>query len=110
TVELSVMTSIADTYFSVLELRDRLRIAQANLASAEQILQGFETDETVGTSTALDVAQQATAVAILLGTTPQSFRVTANSLAGISAPPVVAGVPSQLLARRPDVASAEAQL
>ena len=131
TIELSIMTSIADTYFSVLELRDRLRIAHENLASAEQILQGFETDEAVGTSTALDVAQQATvvatvaatippleqeerrqidALAILLGTTPQSLEVAANSLTGISAPPVVAGVPSQLLTRRPDVASAEAQL
>ncbi|HEX5209545.1 MAG TPA: efflux transporter outer membrane subunit [Steroidobacteraceae bacterium] len=131
TVELSVMASIADTYFSVLELRDRLRIAHRNLASAEQILQGFETDETVGTSTALDVAQQATvvatvaatippleqqerqqidALAILLGMTPQSLEIAAHSLAGILSPPVVAGVPSQLLARRPDVASAEAQL
>jgi NodT family efflux transporter outer membrane factor (OMF) lipoprotein len=131
TVELSVMSSIADTYFSVLELRDRLRIAHENLASAEENLQGLETDESVGTSTALDVAQQATvvatvaatipplqqqerqqidALAILLGTTPGTLDVAAGSLARISAPPVIAGVPSQLLARRPDVASAEAQL
>ena len=131
TVELSVMSSIADTYFAVLALRDRLRIAHENLASAEENLHGLETDESVGTSTSLDVAQQATvvatvaatippleqqerqqidALAILLGTTPESVDVAANSLSGISAPPVVAGVPSQLLARRPDVAGAEAQL
>ena len=131
TVELSVMSSIADTYFSVLELRDRLHIAHENLSSAQEVLQGLETDESVGTSTALDVAQQATvvatvaatippleqqerqqidALAIVLGVTPQSFEVAAHSLSGLSAPPVVAGVPSQLLARRPDVAGAEAQL
>jgi outer membrane protein, multidrug efflux system len=131
TVELTVMSDIADTYFSVLALRDRLRIARANLASANQTLQGLETDEQVGTSTALDVAQQDTvvasvaatipplqqqerqqidALAILIGRTPESFSVAAASLADIAAPAVSAGVPSQLLARRPDVASAEAQL
>jgi NodT family efflux transporter outer membrane factor (OMF) lipoprotein len=131
TVDLTVMSSIADTYFSVLALRDRLRIARANLASAEQTLQGLKTDEEAGTSNALDVAQQDTivatvaatipplaqqerqqsdALAILTGQTPQSFGVAAGSLAAISAPAVTAGVPSQLLVRRPDVASAEAQL
>jgi outer membrane protein, multidrug efflux system len=131
TVELTVMSGIADTYFSVLALRDQLRIARADLASAEETLQGLKTDEQVGTSTALDVAQQDTvvatvaasippleeqerqqidALAILVGQTPQAFSVAASSLAGVSAPAVTAGVPSQLLARRPDVASAEAQL
>ena len=131
TVDLTVMSGIADTYFSVLALRDRLRIAQANLASAQQTLEGLETDEQVGTSNALDVAQQDTvvatvaatippleqqerqqvdALAILTGQTPQSLAVAATSLAAIAAPPVTAGVPSQLLERRPDVASAEAQL
>ena len=131
TVDLSVMSGIADTYFSVLALRDRLRIARANLASAEETLQGLKTDEQVGTSTALDVAQQDTvvatvaatlppleqqerqqidALAILVGQTPQSLSVAATSLTGIAAPTVTAGVPSQLLARRPDVANAEAQL
>lgn len=131
TVELTVMSGIADTYFSVLALRDRLRIARANLASAQQTLQGLKTDEEVGTSNALDVAQQDTvvatvaatippleqqerqqidALAILTGQTPQSFEIATSSLADVSAPAVTAGVPSQLLARRPDVASAEAHL
>jgi NodT family efflux transporter outer membrane factor (OMF) lipoprotein len=54
--------------------------------------------------------QQLDALAILTGRTPQSFAVTASSLAAIATPAVTAGVPSELLARRPDVASAEAQL
>ncbi len=131
TIELTVMSGIADTYFSALALRDRLRIARANLASAEETLEGLETDEQAGISTALDVAQQDTvvatvaatipplqqqerqqldALAILVGQTPQSFNVAASSLAAVAAPAVTAGVPSELLARRPDVASAEAQL
>jgi NodT family efflux transporter outer membrane factor (OMF) lipoprotein len=131
TVELTVMSGIADTYFSALALRDRLRIARANLASAEETLQGLETDEQAGITTALDVAQQDTvvatvaatippleeqerqqidALAILVGQTPQSFNITAPGLTGVAAPGVTAGVPSELLARRPDVASAEEQL
>jgi len=131
TVELTVMSGIADTYFSVLALRDRTRIARANLASAEETLKGLETDEQAGITNALDVAQQDTvvatvaatippleqqerqeldALAILVGQTPQSFNVTASGLTGVAAPAVTAGVPSQLLARRPDVANAEAQL
>jgi outer membrane protein, multidrug efflux system len=131
TVDLTVMSGIADTYFSALALRDRLRIARANLASAEETLQGLETDEQAGISTALDVAQQDTvvatvaatippleeqerqqidALAILVGQTPQSFNIAAPGLSGIAAPAVTAGVPSELLARRPDVASAEEQL
>ena len=131
TVDLTVMSDIADTYFSILALRERLGIARANLASAEQTLQGLKTDEEAGTSNALDVAQQDTvaatvaatippleqqerqqidALAILTGRTPQSFDVAASSLAAITAPAVTAGVPSGLLARRPDVAGAEAHL
>jgi outer membrane protein, multidrug efflux system len=131
TVDLTVMSGIADTYFSALALRDRLRIARADLASAEETLQGLQTDEQAGVSTALDVAQQDTvvasvaatippleqqerqqmdALAILVGQVPQSFNISAPGLAGIAAPAVTAGVPSELLARRPDVASAEEQL
>ncbi|MHB8812691.1 MAG: efflux transporter outer membrane subunit [Steroidobacteraceae bacterium] len=131
TVELTVMSGIADTYFSVLALRDRVRIARANLASAEATLQGLKTDEQVGTSNGLDVAQQDTvvatvaatippleqqerqqidALAILVGQTPQSLDVAGTTLQDVAAPAVTAGVPSELLARRPDVANAEAQL
>jgi outer membrane protein, multidrug efflux system len=131
TVELTVMTSVASDYFTALELDDQLQIAENNLASAEQTLKGLQIDESVGTTTSLDVAQQAAevatlsaaippieqqrrqtldALAILIGKTPQTFELARGTLAGISQPQLVAGVPSGLLARRPDVAEAEAQL
>ena len=131
TIELTVMTSVATTYFHVLELRDRLQLARNNLASAQSTLDDLRTEEQVGTATSLDIAQERTtvatleaqlppleeqleqttdALAILVGKEPESVSITAGTLAGLSEPRVSPGLPSELLARRPDVASAEAQL
>ncbi|HEY0339161.1 MAG TPA: efflux transporter outer membrane subunit [Steroidobacteraceae bacterium] len=131
TVELTVMQSVASTYFQALELRDRLKVANDNVASARDTLKGLQLEAQVGTVTALDVAQQETtvatleaaipplnqqlgqtldALAILLGKQPEAVDVTAGTLGDLAEPEVVPGMPSELLARRPDVAQAEAQL
>jgi NodT family efflux transporter outer membrane factor (OMF) lipoprotein len=131
TVALSVVTSVAVTYFQVLELRDRIDVAQENLANAQTILRGLTLEESVGTATGLDVAQQAAtvaalnatvpplslqfqqavnALAVLLGKTPESLEIGGGTMSSLSLPPVIAGLPSQLLSRRPDVAEAEQQL
>ncbi len=131
TVELTVMAGVATTYFEALELRDRLAIADSNLANATQVLGGLKLEQTAGVATALDVAQQETvvatvnaaipplreqlrqsldALAILIGSTPEAVDVTSGGLDSVSQPAVQPGLPSQLLARRPDVAAAEAQL
>ena len=131
TVELAVMAGVAGTYFQALELRDRLGIAEANLANATKVLRGLTLEQTAGLTTALDVAQQETvvatvnasipplkqqlrqsldALAILVGSTPEIVDVTHGSLDELAAPAVRPGLPSELLARRPDVAEAESQL
>ena len=131
TVELTVMQSVASTYFQALELRDRLKVANDNVASARDTLKGLQLEAQVGTVTALDVAQQQTtvatldaaipplnqqlgetldALAILLGKQPEAVDVTTGTLGDLAEPEVVPGLPSELLARRPDVAQAEAQL
>ena len=131
TVELTVMAGVASSYFQALELRDRLAIADSNLANASQALHGLELEERAGIATALDVAQQQTvvatvnasipplreqlrqtldALAILVGSPPQAVDITSGGLDALSQPQVRPGLPSQLLARRPDVAAAEAQL
>jgi multidrug efflux system outer membrane protein len=132
TIALSVYTSVALTYFQALEAHDRLVVAQDNLANAQHILDGLELEQQVGVATALDVAQQATtvatvnatipplaqqlqqnidALAILVGESPESIKLQLEtSLDDLRPPPVIAGMPSALLARRPDVAEAEAQL
>jgi NodT family efflux transporter outer membrane factor (OMF) lipoprotein len=131
TVELTVLAGVASAYFQVLELSDRIAIADANYASAGQVLRGLRRERDAGTATALDVAQQETVVAtlnaaipplrqqrrqaqdglaILLGRLPESIAAPQGGLDALSAPAVTPGLPSELLARRPDVASAEAQL
>jgi outer membrane protein, multidrug efflux system len=131
TVELTVMQSVANTYFQALELRDRLKVARDNVAGARDTLRGLQLEAQVGTATALDVAQQATtvatfeaaipalnqqfgqtldALAILVGKQPEGVDVTSGTLTELAEPPVIPGMPSELLARRPDVAEAEAQL
>ena len=131
TIELTVLSSVATSYFQAITFRDRITLAEANLASASQILHGLRLEREVGTATGLDVAQQETAVAalnatlpplrqqlrqvddalaILVGSTPEAIDVAKGSLDDLVPPEVQRGIPSQLLARRPDVAEAEAQL
>ena len=131
TVALTVISSVASTYFQALELRDRIQVAQHNLDNGETILRGFLLEQSAGTATGLDVAQQETAVAllyaaippllqqfrqtvhalaVLVGKTPESIDVDSGGLTELSTPAVIAGLPSQLLSRRPDVAQAEQQL
>jgi outer membrane protein, multidrug efflux system len=131
TVQLSLMASVASTYFTALSLRDRVEVATNNLTHERDTLRGLEFEQRVGTATALDVAQQQSlvdtedatlpalraqlshtlaALAILVGTTPDQLQLGQATLEQITAPPVMTGLPAELLARRPDVASAEAQL
>jgi NodT family efflux transporter outer membrane factor (OMF) lipoprotein len=131
TVALNVVASVANTYFALLAAQDRLRVAERNLADAEAILAAYRARVAAGTSTALDVAQQEALAAgeralipalrnsveqeriglgILTGQPPERLRVEGGSLDALRLPDVAPGLPSGLLARRPDVAFAEANL
>ena len=131
TVELTVMSGVATTYFQAIELQERVAVAEQDLATARTILKDLELEARVGTATALDVAQQETTVAtvnasipplrqqlrqtidslgVLVGRMPQEMATPTGTLGALSVPEVGPGLPSELLARRPDVAAAEAQL
>jgi outer membrane protein, multidrug efflux system len=131
TVELAVLAGVATTYFQALELRDRLGVAERNLANAREVLRGLTLEQRAGLTNALDVAQQQTvvdtvnasipplrqqlrqsqdALAILIGSTPESVDLTRGTLDELGQPALRPGLPSELLTRRPDVAAAEAQL
>ncbi len=131
TVALTVVTSVANTYFQLLGAQDRLHIAERNLATAVNVLGAYKARLTVGTANALDVSQQEALVAsqraaipglrnnaeqqrlglgILVGLPPERLDVKGGTLDRLPLPLVAPGLPSELLARRPDVANAEAQL
>jgi len=131
TVELTVMTGVASSYFQALALKERLKVAENNLKNSQEILKGLKSEERAGTKTALDSAQQEVVVAtlktaipplrqqlkqtldslaILTGKNPEDIAVPSGVLAQLKEPIVQSGLPSELLARRPDVAESEAQL
>jgi NodT family efflux transporter outer membrane factor (OMF) lipoprotein len=131
TVALTVMSDVATTYFQILEFQDRYAIARENLANAERVMAVVDARAQSGATSALEVAQQRTvvaqqraalppleqglrqsenALAVLLGQTPESVVVRTGTLDNVAAPAVAAGLPSELLMRRPDIQNAEAQL
>jgi multidrug efflux system outer membrane protein len=131
TVALTILGGVADQYFQVLALRERVAIARSNRDAAQKILEVVQARFNAGVAdptelaaqkAALDRAQIAisdleqletearAALALLLGRVPESFQVEGQSLDVLREPLVSAGLPSELLARRPDVAAAEANL
>ena len=131
TVALTVTGSVANAYFQLLALRDRIAVAQANLQSSQSILNVVQRRVTAGYAPAADLLQERAnmagqqaalpalqqqeletrdSLAILLGRPPEGFAVTGAGLEHVTAPLVTPGLPSQLLTRRPDIASAEANL
>jgi multidrug efflux system outer membrane protein len=130
-IALAVTSGVAMTYFQALALQDRITVAQDNLAAAQQMLTGIQMQFTTGITTELNIEQQQTvvdslresipplqlqlsqatdALAILLGEPPESVKLQSGSLLNLQMPGVAPGLPSDLLARRPDVHEAEAQL
>lgn len=130
TTALTTVANVANGYFSLLGLAERLDYARQSLADAEDILAAVRAREQVGTASLLDIApqvsivegqrasiaslerqlaQQSDALGVLLGAAarPQFASVALTSL---KVPQVGPGVPSELLRRRPDIANAEAQL
>lgn len=131
TVELSVLGGVAGSYLQSLALAEQVQIARLNLTNARDVLQVVETRHGAGSATALELAQQRSLVANqqrqlpLLEQQLQDTRITLATLIGvpvqdlppqrvafaaIATPSIAAGVPSELLSRRPDIASAEARL
>ena len=130
-VNLSTLAGVATAYFQYIGLTDRLHVAEANLARARDTLNGLSSLQRSGAVPLLYVVQQQTivdglaaqpplirqriehvhtALAILVGLLPEELQLRAESLSNLSEPVVAAGLPSELLTRRPDVQEAEANL
>jgi len=130
-VSLATVVVTANTYFQVLAAQDRLRIARENVASATRILNLIKQQFSAGTASDLNVAQQESLVnsqrasipplvqtlrqseavlALLLARPPERVAIRGGSMRGITIPRVTPGLPSELIAQRPDIRLAEAQL
>ena len=130
-VDLSTVVTAANAYFQVLAAQDRLRVAYNNVKSATDVLNLIKDRLNAGTASQLDVAQQEsvvytqraaipplqqtlkqnrTALAILIARSPERVRVHGGSLNAVAIPRVTPGLPSELLAQRPDIRQAEANL
>lgn len=128
---LIVMSEVAKNYFNVLNLQERLNIADQNLNSAQELLRIVQARFDAGATTQLDVSQQKAdlantqaarasvelqlkiaknSLAVLIGKPPQSLKVAAKELRSVTVPDIAAGQPSTLLERRPDIAASEASL
>jgi multidrug efflux system outer membrane protein len=128
---LVLQADLATNYFTAVALKDRLTIARDNLEAAREVLRLVEIQLAQGAGTALDLAQQRSAVAsfeaqvpllqqqlqatesalaILLGRAPGGTGVQDERLASLALPAIAAGQPSDLLERRPDIRRAEADL
>jgi len=132
-VLLTLQTDVAQNYFSLRALdaeiatvgstvqlrREQVQLVRSRLeggigneldvARAQTELANTETD---AASLAQQRAELENALAVLTGTNPSTFHLPANTIAAWNPqPPVIpAGMPADLLERRPDVALAERQL
>ncbi|HWM61814.1 MAG TPA: efflux transporter outer membrane subunit [Rhizomicrobium sp.] len=130
-VALTVTANVANQYLNVLAIRRRIAIANDNIAAINNILDVIKLKVKAGAASHLDLAREQAQVeageaqlpgletlekqalfslAVLLGRVPEGFDVKAIPLDTILAPVVGAGLPSDLLLRRPDIAQAEADL
>jgi NodT family efflux transporter outer membrane factor (OMF) lipoprotein len=109
--QLEVLRQSIASYQAAVEvarLRTRAQIASGlDLARALSQLDSAQAQETE-TGLQRDLMQHA--VAVLIGAMPSTFSITPTSEFRLAPPPLPAGVPSALLQRRPDIASAERQM
>lgn len=128
---LSIRASVATTWFQTLALQERVTIARENLTIAERVLRVVQARYDNGAASALELSQQRStvlnqrkaieplevqlrqtrsALALLLGRNPQAGPEDDVRLASVQVPAVDAGLPAELLLRRPDLAASEAAL
>ncbi|KAA1175023.1 efflux transporter outer membrane subunit [Marinobacter salinexigens] len=128
---LSLVASVATSWFSLLEARDQLEIAQRNLDIARKTLTLVEVRFRNGVADRSEVFRQKTAVLslsnqlpgleyavsqaeaelnLLTGNLPYGPAFDSGELDSLSIPDISPGSPVDLMTRRPDLAAAEARL
>jgi len=124
---LSAQSSLVTNYYSLRISDERTRLLEASVAAYARALEIVSNQMTAGTVSALNVAQAQAqyeqtraqlvaeaanraqfehAIAALIGKAPAEFSLPSAKISD-TVPTIEAGVPSALLERRPDIASAE---
>ncbi len=128
--QLSLQATLAQSYFQIRQVDSQIALAQDTVAAYEKYLQMTQNRYASGVATKADVAQAQSqlanarvqlaafnvqrpqlehAIAVLVGEAPSSFSLP--PLPGLpQARAIPAGVPSQLLLRRPDLGASERQV
>lgn len=130
-LSLVVKGDVAKTYFQILNLRERMALANNNLDNSRQVLRIVEARYNAGSASALDVARQKTslstaeaavtalqnqaqlaenALSILLGRAPSNLKLKTKSLRAVNIPKIPVAQPSSVVEQRPDIRVAEENL
>jgi NodT family efflux transporter outer membrane factor (OMF) lipoprotein len=130
-VALLLAADVVSTYFSVVSLTERLAVGTRNLNSITKVRQGIAQRVNRGDATIIDLSQQIilekntqanlsllngqrvrelNRLAQLQGLVPGSLKVQTASVEAFKRVDLSAGLPSELLCRRPDIKAAEASL
>lgn len=128
---LSVSASVANVYWQIVYYKDAIRLSESNLKDSEETFAIMKSRYENGSISELELLQAKTdlievqttlaeqrnnfknsisAMNMLLNKVPTAEVVTADTLEGLKVPEVRAGLGSDLLSIRPDVASAEAKV
>jgi multidrug efflux system outer membrane protein len=129
-VRLVITAELAGDYFTLRQLDTEMGILTRTVESLQKALQLVDSRHKGGVASGLDVAQEETllnttrtqaillqqqrkqfedAIAVLVGKPAPDFHIVSKEL-NADAPPLDAGLPSDLLERRPDIAEAERQM
>ncbi|MDR0534041.1 MAG: efflux transporter outer membrane subunit [Verrucomicrobiales bacterium] len=127
---LSVSADVANTYFALREIDGEIAVLNKTLAIRNEAVELQEKRFKVGLISEVDLsrarnekattvadlastratrAKLETSLALLCGQVASQFQMTENPLAGLP-PDIPVGLPSTLLERRPDIATAERKL
>jgi NodT family efflux transporter outer membrane factor (OMF) lipoprotein len=107
--ERALLEKTVDDYTKALQLTQTLFDGGAAArGDVDQARAQLESARTAATDIRLRRAQTEHAIAVLVGESPSTFHLDPKSLRlDVGPPPIAAGLPSELLERRPDVAAAE---
>lgn len=131
TLALTTLAAVANEYFQLTSLRERLDIARSNVDAARKLSDIVSARYGAGLANPSEVSAQHAALAAaqlvipelerqqdesvntlasFLGRPPEGFSVQGVSIEALKEPAVTAGLPAELLRRRPDIRVAEANL